>query len=92
MFYNGESLHSGFLEKLQSMGKPSALDNQPELSEDGKVLWEAYCFVGDNALADMDLYDRRIGLPDDWEFREVVLLVSAMQTENRKLKKATKDD
>lgn len=92
MFYNGESLRSGFLGKLQDIGRPSALDNQPELTEDGKMLWEAYCFVGDHALVELDLYDRRIGLPEDWEFREVVLLVMAMQSETRNLRKSTKDD
>lgn len=90
MFYNGESID--FLKSLQSKGRTTALDDYPELSEDGKELWEVYCFMGDNVLVGVDLYDRRIGLPEDWEFKECVLLVAAMQAKWRELKKVSKND
>lgn len=91
MFYNGESLQSGFLEELQRQGRETALDSKPELTEDGQYLWEAYCLVGENILVELDLYDRRIGIPEDWEFRDCILLLQGMRALEHKLRKASKE-
>jgi hypothetical protein len=33
---------------------------------------------GEHILSDLDVYARRIGLPDGWEFEECLVLVSNM--------------
>lgn len=90
MFWNGESIP--FLQKLEEGGRETALSNMPELDEDGQDLWKMYCFIGEDVLAGVDIYDKRIGLPEDWEFEECVILVSRMKNKALELQKQKRED
>ena len=94
MHANGDSIP--FLEKLRQGGRETALDGLPQLDTDEQELWELYCFCGSDLLVSIDLYDRRVGLPGDWEFIECAKLVNKMQTRKLELdqekRKAKTDD
>jgi len=88
MHYNGDSIE--FLQKLSALGKTTALDDMPVLEEDAQDLWQMYCFIGEDVLLGMDIYARRIGIPEDWEFEQCLLLIASLQKTKRELLKADK--
>jgi hypothetical protein len=73
------SEHIPFYEKMSLAGRPTPLDDRPELDTESGELWQVYCMTsGEHILSDLDVYARRIGLPDGWEFEECLVLVSNM--------------
>jgi len=90
MFYNGDSIP--FLQKLEESGRETALSAIPKLDEDGQDLWRMYCFIGDDVLVSLDIYERRIGLPDDWEFEECAVLISRMKGKALELQKLKREN
>ena len=90
MHHHGGSIP--FFEKQRANGRATALDDMPVLTQDQQELWEMYCFTGTDILLSLDVYDRKIGLPVNWEFRDCVLLVSKMQNKRAELEKAKRDD
>lgn len=87
--------HIPFYEKLALTGRETPLLTRPELSVEGHEVWQMYCFTTSNEslLANMDIFDRRVGLPLGWEFEECVQVISVMQNHWYELRKAkSKDD
>ena len=83
MHQHGKSID--YLEKLASTGRATALNDKPELTQDENELWEMYCFMGSDILVSTDIYDRKIGLPFDWDFRSCVVLMSKMKRRSDQL-------
>lgn len=90
VFWNGE--HLPFLQKLRDQGRETALDQLPELDEDGQALWQMYCFTGEDILMSVDVYEKRIGIPTDWEFEECVLLISDLKKRALELQRLKRGD
>ncbi len=91
MHENGEPAHIKFLEKLREGGRITALDVRPVFDALSSEVWEMYCFMGDDILSSVDLYDRRVGLPLDWEFKECILLIANLKKRSRQLTRSDKE-
>ena len=85
MHYNGDSIE--FMERLAEGGRKTALDEMPTLDEEGRELWQMYCYTGDDILICLDVYARRIGIPFDWAFEECIGLVSKLREKKYELVK-----
>lgn len=64
------------------------LDDRPDLDYEEVKLWNLYASLGDDKLISLDVYEKRIGFPYDWQFDEVLWLVHKMGAKKAKLKEA----
>lgn len=90
MFWNSE--HLEFIDKLDAEGRLDASQRCPDLDQDGHDLWQMYCFTGDDILMSVDVYEKRIGIPPDWEFEDCVLLIADMKRNAQKLTELKRND
>ncbi len=89
MFHNAD--HIPFLQKLRQGGRATALDSMPILDEVQSDAWRMYCFTSSDVLPNMDVYERRVGLPDEWEFEECIHIVSILLRKRLSLEKPKND-
>lgn len=62
------------------MGRKTALDYRPKLNDEAVEIWNIYCFIDENILASLHIYEIRIGIPIGWTFKECMLVIQKMKS------------